>query len=72
MVNLNVILGVNDIKRHRWFNNFSWDDLIKKKINPSYVPIVKSLGDVSNFDEYPDSGTVAQDIKTTVDPFLSW
>jgi hypothetical protein len=72
MVNLNVILGVNDIKRHRWFNNFSWDDLIKKKIKPSYVPIVKSLGDVSNFDEYPDSGTVAQDIKTTVDPFLSW
>ena len=35
MVNLNVILGVNDIKRHRWFNNFSWDDLIKKKIKPS-------------------------------------
>jgi hypothetical protein len=72
MVNINVILGVNDIKRHRWFNNFSWDDLIKKKIKPSYVPIVKSLGDVSNFDEYPDSGTVVQDIKTTVDPFLSW
>lgn len=72
MVNLNVILGVNDIKRHRWFNNFSWDDLIKKKIKPSYVPVVKSLGDVSNFDEYPDSGTFAQDIKTTVDPFLSW
>lgn len=50
MVNLTIYLGVNDIKRHRWFNNFSWDDLMKKKIKPSYVPVVKSLGDVSNFD----------------------
>lgn len=64
--------GVNDIKRHRWFNNFSWDDLMKKKIKPSYVPVVKSLGDVSNFDEYPDSGTTAQDIKPSLDPFLTW
>lgn len=64
--------GVNDIKRHRWFNNFSWEDLMKKKIKPSYVPVVKSLGDVSNFDEYPDSGTVGQDIKPSLDPFLTW
>ena len=64
--------GVNDIKRHRWFNNFSWDDLMKKKIKPSYVPVVKSLGDVSNFDEYPDSGSHAQDIKPSLDPFLTW
>lgn len=67
-----IYLGVNDIKRHRWFNNFSWDDLLKKKIKPSYVPVVKSLGDVSNFDEYPDSGTSAQDIKSSLDPFLTW
>ena len=64
--------GVIDIKRHRWFNNFSWDDLMKKKIKPSYVPVVKSLGDVSNFDEYPDSGITAQDIKPSLDPFLTW
>ena len=64
--------GVNDIKKHRWFNNFSWDDLMKKKIKPSYVPVVKSLGDVSNFDEYPDSGSHAQDIKPSLDPFLNW
>lgn len=45
---------------------------MKKKIKPSYVPVVKSLGDVSNFDEYPDSGTVGQDIKPSLDPFLTW
>ena len=72
MVIFNLILGVNDIKRHRWFKNFSWDDLMKKKIKPSYVPVVKSLGDVSNFDEYPDSGVNAQDIKPSLDPFLTW
>jgi hypothetical protein len=72
MVNIFFYIGVNDIKRHRWFNNFSWDDLMKKKIKPSYVPVVKSLGDVSNFDEYPDSGMTAQDIKPSLDPFLTW
>jgi hypothetical protein len=45
---------------------------MKKKIKPSYVPVVKSLGDVSNFDEYPDSGVSAQDIKPSLDPFLTW
>jgi hypothetical protein len=64
--------GVNDIKKHRWFSNFSWDDLMKKKSKATYVPVVKSLGDVSNFDEYPDSVSVAQDIKSSLDPFLGW
>lgn len=64
--------GINDIKRHRWFNKLNWDDLMKKKIKPGYVPIVKSLGDVSNFDEYPDSGSHVQEIKASLDPFLSW
>ena len=45
---------------------------MKKKIKPSYVPLVKSLGDVSNFDEYPDFGSAAQDIKASLDPFLTW
>lgn len=72
MVNYLIYLGVNDIKRHRWFNNFSWEDLMKKKMKPSYIPVVKSLGDVSNFDEYQDSGVTAQDIKPSLDPFLTW
>lgn len=69
-----IYLGVNDIKKHRWFNNFSWDDLMKKKIKAPYVPVVKSLGDVSNFEEYPDSGnaSVAVEIKPNIDPFLTW
>ena len=72
MVKMYFSLGVSDIKKHRWFNNFSWDDLTKKKMKATYVPVVKSLGDVSNFDEYPDSGSVAQEIKASLDPFLGW
>lgn len=64
---------MNDIKKHRWFNNpFSWDDLMKQKIKPAYIPTVKSLGDVSNFDEYQDSGSTVAEIKPSVDPFLAW
>lgn len=65
-------LGVNDIKKHRFFNTFSWEDLMKKKIKPHYVPQVKSSGDVSNFDNYPDSNSVIPEIKPSVDPFLAW
>ena len=71
-VNLSLILGVNDIKKHRWFNSFNWEDLLKQRMKPAYIPTVKSLGDVSNFDEYQDSGTFVPEIKTIVDPFLSW
>jgi hypothetical protein len=46
--------------------------LLKKKIKPHYVPTVKSPGDVSNFEDYPDSGSFAQDIKPSNDPFINW
>lgn len=55
MVKYILIIGFNDIKNHRWFNSFSWDDLVKQKIKPPYVPNVKSLGDVSNFQDLKDS-----------------
>ena len=47
---------------------------MKKKIKAPYVPVVKSLGDVSNFEEYPDSGnsSSAVEIKPNIDPFLTW
>ena len=47
---------------------------MKKKIKAPYVPQVKSLGDVSNFEEYPDSGSTnsAIEIKPNIDPFLTW
>lgn len=64
--------GANDIKKHRWFATMNWEHLIKKKIKPVFIPIVKSSGDVSNFEEYPDSNSSPQAIKSSVDPFLNW
>jgi hypothetical protein len=50
----------------------NWEDLLKKKLKPTYVPVVKSAGDVSNFDDYPESGSYAQEIKSNSDPFINW
>jgi hypothetical protein len=41
-------------------------------MKPVYIPNVKNLGDVSNFDEYPDSNISVPEIKSSVDPFLCW
>ena len=45
---------------------------MKKKLKPPYIPVVKGEGDISNFDDYPDSGSTPQEIKTNMDPFLDW
>ena len=45
---------------------------MKKKMKPKYIPVVKNMGDVSNFDEYPDSGSVVPEIKSSLDPFIDW
>jgi hypothetical protein len=30
--------GVNDVKKHRFFEGFNWDHLLNKKLDPPYVP----------------------------------
>jgi hypothetical protein len=60
------------VKRHRWFNNFNWEELLSLKTKPPYIPNVKNVGDVSNFEEYPDSNLTVVEIKQSVDPFLCW
>lgn len=41
----------DDVKKQAFFRNISWEDLLAKKLKPPFVPTVKSLEDVSNFDE---------------------
>jgi len=33
--------GANDIKDHRFFKGFSFEDLLAKKIKPPYLPPLK-------------------------------
>ena len=37
----NLKAGVSDIKNHRFFKTFSWNDLIDKKLKAPYIPKVK-------------------------------
>jgi protein kinase X len=32
--------GVNDIKQHKFFVEINWDDLLEKKISPTFKPKV--------------------------------
>ena len=64
--------GVKDITGHRFFKNVEWDKLLKKELEPPYIPKVKSNNDISNFSSYPDSDTPAPQIKKEEDPFLDW
>jgi len=40
---------VEEIKKHLWFKEINWDDLLLKKVDPPYKPAVKSVMDTSNF-----------------------
>lgn len=44
--------GARDIKCHRWFNGVDWNDVYNKKCIAPIQPVIKSLDDTSNFDEY--------------------
>jgi len=40
---------VADIKKHAWFRELNWTDLLELKVDPPYKPEVKSVMDTSNF-----------------------
>lgn len=46
--------GIADIKRHIWFKDVKWDQLLSCSIRPPYRPKLASEGDCSNFDVYPE------------------
>ena len=43
--------GIQNIKKHYYFNNVNWDDYKNKKIHPPFVPKLKNEFDLSNFDK---------------------
>ena len=47
--------GAGNIKSCKWFTGFSWDGLLKRKIDAPIQPEVASATDTSNFEFYPDS-----------------
>lgn len=47
--------GAQDIKEHKYFNEFDFNELLAGKLAPPIVPAVANEADTSNFDPYPDS-----------------
>ncbi|XP_046577454.1 serine/threonine-protein kinase N2-like isoform X1 [Haliotis rubra] len=40
-----------DVKKQAFFRNVAWSDLLMRKVKPPFMPTVKGMEDVSNFDE---------------------
>ncbi|XP_055709757.1 cGMP-dependent protein kinase 1 isoform X2 [Phlebotomus papatasi] len=53
--------GIADIKTHTWFNKFEWDKLKNKTMVAPLIQPVRSLTDLSNFDECPSDRDEPQD-----------
>jgi len=64
--------GVEDIKQHRWFQNFSFEDLVARKLPAPYLPTIRSADDTSNFEEYPESTDTPPAVTGAQDPFIEW
>lgn len=41
----------NMIKKHPFFEDINWEDLLNKNVNAPFIPKIKFEGDVSNFDQ---------------------
>eukprot|EP00108_Taenia_solium_P008664 TsM_000401800 transcript=TsM_000401800 gene=TsM_000401800 len=48
--------GLNEIKKHVWFEGFDWRGLRSRNLKPPYLPQVSSPTDVTNFDNYSPDG----------------
>lgn len=46
--------GVNDIRRHKWFQGFDWDGLAQGSLEAPYTPKIASATDLHNFDVFDD------------------
>lgn len=67
--------GADDVKKHKWFQQWDWEALVSKKIASPIVPIVAGDNDTSNFDPYPESledAAVPIIGGNTKDPFLEF
>ncbi|CAG4941060.1 unnamed protein product [Colias eurytheme] len=41
--------GVFDIKKHVWFEDIDWHSILHQRTYPPYKPVIKNIGDTSNF-----------------------
>mmetsp|Transcript_18259 Transcript_18259/g.18328 ORF Transcript_18259/g.18328 Transcript_18259/m.18328 type:complete len:331 (+) Transcript_18259:229-1221(+) len=65
--------GADYVKRHKWFTDFDWEGLSRRRLIAPITPVVSNEADTSNFDSYPDSvEEPAMPVYSTRDPFLQF
>jgi len=47
--------GAADVKKHKFFQGLTFDDMLSKQLAAPVLPLVKDEYDTSNYDAYPDS-----------------
>jgi hypothetical protein len=72
----NLVRGVDDIKKHRFFGDFDWKSMQDMSMPVYYKPTIKSKVDgraveAGNLEESRDNEKFPP-IKEAKDPFLSW
>lgn len=63
--------GVADIKKHKWFSNFNYNELIAKNLTPPYVPSSAKVSEKET-NWHKDKQSLAPEIKKKDDPFANW
>ncbi|KAG8236997.1 hypothetical protein J437_LFUL016516 [Ladona fulva] len=53
--------GIQDIKKHKWFQGFDWEGLRERTLPAPIVQKVRGPTDISNFDSYPRETEVPPD-----------
>ena len=67
----NLVDGVDDIKKHRFFASMDWNALLEKRIDAPYVPTPSTPSKkVSSF--LKDRESEAEEVQKNDDPFASW
>lgn len=55
--------GADEVKAHPWFNDINFDEVLKKKLKPVFIPKVESNFGLSNFDkEFTDISLISPEV----------
>lgn len=57
------INGIDEVKNHPWFNDFNWDALMRKEMEPFFKPNIE----LQNYDDYHVNGRKWNDTEILVD-----
>ena len=64
--------GINDIKNHRFFNNYDFNSLSKQKMRVPYTPPIDNADDMKLLKLSTEDEEDAEEVDPAQDPFDEW